>query len=107
MENLVITFKYKSGDLTQLVSTSEFQKLTDRFGLVELQNILLDDEKNCLRVGVDPDQVLVDVYEDARLVPVPSEFGTLSHFLGEPYEYKVQGKKLKNLLSVLNNSVTL
>jgi hypothetical protein len=106
MENLVITFKYRNGDINQIMSTSDYEKLIQRFGLMELENILLDDEKNCLNVGVNPDQVLIDVYENARLVPVQSEPGTLSSFLGEVYDYKVEGKKLKNILVVSEKPLT-
>ena len=102
MENLVITFKYKSGDIKQIMSISDYEKLIQRFGLMELENILLDDKQNCLNVGVNPDQVLIDVYENARLVPVPSEHGTLNHFLGESFDYKIEGEKINNLL-VLSN----
>ena len=102
MENLVITFEYQSGNLNQIMSKSEYETLIERFGLMELENILLDDEKNCLSVGVNPDQVSIDVYENGRLVAVQSKPGTLSHFLGESYEYQVEGKKLRNLL-VLSN----
>jgi len=102
MENLVITFKYKTGDINQIMSTADFQTLIEKFGLMEVENILLDDKQNCLNVGVNPDKVLVDVYEDAKLVAVESEMGTLDYFLGRPYTYKVDGKKLNNFLTLSN-----
>jgi hypothetical protein len=46
MENLVITFKYENGNINQIMSKSDFDKLVNMWGLDELKSILLDDEKN-------------------------------------------------------------
>jgi hypothetical protein len=102
MENLVITFKYENGNINQIMSKSDFDKLVNMWGLDELKSILLDDEKNCLQVGTNPEQVSIDIYENARLIPVQSTPGTLPHLLGEPYTYEVSGTRLDNFL-VLSN----
>lgn len=97
MENLVITFEFKKGNINQIITKSNYETLVEKFSLNGLKEILLDDDSNCLNVGENPKVVTIDVYDNGRLVPIEAQVGTLEHFLGEPYGYKVEGKKLNNL----------
>lgn len=97
MTNYVITFTFNKGKIYQLVSEKEYEKIRSIWSLEILSDILLNDESNCLNVGENPSEVVIDKYEDAELVSIVSEKGSLMSFLGETYDYKLRGKKIETL----------
>jgi len=92
MKNIVLTFNFV-GDQERhfVIPQSAYNEINEKHNLKE---DFFDEEQSPW--GVVPTSVVVDLYEDAKLVEVESVPGELEYLMGSN-KLKLEGKKLKNI----------